>query len=172
MYALREYVGVESVNGALRNLLRTFKGGGPPFATSLDLYAQLRTVTPDSLHYLLEDLFATNTFWDLQTKAARTTPTGDGHWLVTMDVMARKVRVDSVGTETELPMHDLVEIGVFGQEGEVDQNALYLAKRRIHAGANRIVVKVARQPWEAGIDPRNLLIDTNPHDNLRPIRHP
>ncbi len=165
-------MGAERVNGALRNLLRTYRGGGPPFATSPDLYARLRGVTPDSLHYLLEDLFATNTFWDLRTKSASAKPTRDGHWLVTMDVLARKVRVDSAGAETELPMRDLVEIGVFGDGEAGDQNALYLAKRRIHAGANRIVVKVGRPPREAGIDPRNLLIDTDPHDNVRPVRHP
>ncbi len=172
MYALREYVGAERVNGALRDLLQTFQGGGPPFATSLDLYARFRGVTPDSLHSLLEDLFATNTFWDLRTKAASTTPTGDGHWLVTMDVLARKVRVDSVGAETERPMHDLVEIGMFGDGEAGERDALYLAKRRIHTGLNRIVVKVGRPPREAGIDPRNLLIDTDPHDNRRPVRHP
>jgi aminopeptidase N len=92
LYALRQYVGAERVNGALRNLLHEFRSGEPPFATALDLDAHLRAVTPDSLHYLLTDLFGTNTFWELRTKAARVQPAGDGHFLVTLDVLARKVQ--------------------------------------------------------------------------------
>ncbi|HEX6094761.1 MAG TPA: hypothetical protein VF432_00450 [Thermoanaerobaculia bacterium] len=36
-------------------------GPGPPYPTSLDLYAELRAVTPPSLHSLLTDLFETMT---------------------------------------------------------------------------------------------------------------
>ncbi len=56
MYALREYVGAVPVNGALRRLLERHGGGKPPLATSLDLYRELRAVTPASLHSLLVDL--------------------------------------------------------------------------------------------------------------------
>ena len=65
MYALREYVGEERVNAALRRLLEKHGSGEPPLPTSLDLYRELQAVTPDSLRYLLADLFEANTFWEL-----------------------------------------------------------------------------------------------------------
>jgi hypothetical protein len=37
---------------------------------------------------------------------------------------------------------------------------------RIRAGAQRIVVTVTGKPARAGMDPRNLLIDVVPDDNM------
>jgi hypothetical protein len=169
MYALREYVGEEKVNLALNNLLNEFKLGEPPYATSLDFYRQIMAVTPDSLQYLLKDLFETNTFWELETKAASLKSTEDGEWLVMMDVLARKVQVDHNDVETNVPMNDLIEVGVFGNDKKGTKKALYVNKHKIHSGANRIVVRVSQKPEEAGIDPRNLLIDTETNNNIRQI---
>ncbi|MGY2134326.1 M1 family aminopeptidase [Hymenobacter sp. HD11105] len=169
MYALREYVGEENLNRALRALLLRFKAGEPPYATSLDFYAEVQRVTPDSLHYLLQDLLATNTFWELKTQQAQAAPTGDGAWLVTLNVRARKVRVDAAGTETEVAMNDLVEVGVFGQGSTEASPPLFLQTRRLKSGNNKLVIKVLSEPGEAGIDPRHLLIDTELADNSRRV---
>ena len=67
MYALSEYVGEERVNGALRTLLQKQAGAA---TTTLDLYRELQAATPDSLQYLLHDLFAANTFWELDAEQA------------------------------------------------------------------------------------------------------
>ena len=101
MYALREYVGAEPVNGALRRLLERHGAGRPPLATSLDLYRELQAVTPESLHSLLVDLFEANTFWELATQSVAAEQTSTGEWQVTLDVQARKVVVDTAGVETE-----------------------------------------------------------------------
>ena len=69
MYALSEYVGEDRVNGALRRLIEKHDAAEAPLATTLDLYRELQAVTPDSLKYLLHDLFEVNTFWELETRA-------------------------------------------------------------------------------------------------------
>lgn len=74
--------------------------------TSLDLYRELQAVTPDSLQYLLHDLFEANTFWELETERATAEQTEAGTWQVTLDVQARKLEVDSEGVETPVPMDD------------------------------------------------------------------
>lgn len=173
MYALREYVGEEPVNEALRRLFDKYKSGGPPLPTSMDLYAELKSITPDSLQSLLGDLFERNTYWELETKSVSTKAAGEGKWLVTLDVTARKVVVDTRGAETEVPLNDLVEIGVYAAGGNATRGApLYRAMHRIKPGAQRITVLVATQPVRAGIDPRNLLIDADPGDNLKEIAGP
>ena len=113
LYALSEYIGEERVNAALRRLLEKHRPGEAPLATTLDLYRELQAVTPDSLQYLLHDLFEVNTFWELETERATAEQTAAGTWQVTLDVRARKVVVDSAGVETEVPMDEWVEIGVF-----------------------------------------------------------
>jgi ABC-2 type transport system permease protein len=68
MYALREYAGTGQINAALRRLLERHGSETPPLATSFDLYRELKAVIPQSLHYLLVDLFGANTFWSLRRK--------------------------------------------------------------------------------------------------------
>ena len=74
--------------------------------------AELQAVTPDSLQYLLHDLFEANTFWELETRAS--------HGEQTRRALAGDARRAGAqgggrhaGVETEVPMDDLVEIGVF-----------------------------------------------------------
>jgi len=159
LYTLSEYVGEERVNGALRSLLAKHRAEGAPLATTLDLYRELQAVTPDSLRYLLHDLFEVNTYWQLETERARATETPSGAWRVTLDVRARKAVFDSAGVETVLPMNEWVEIGIFapgGKDGALSA-PLHLQKHRIRSGAQTITVTVPKKPVLAGIDPRHLL---------------
>ena len=170
MFALREYVGAERVNTALRRLLEKHGSGHAPLPTSLDLYRELQIVTPSALHPLLADLFEANTFWELSTEKVGAKPDGAGNWRVTLDVTARKVAVDTRGAETELPMDDLVEVGVFAAaKGDARGDSLYLGLHRVHAGRQRITLTVRGEPALAGIDPRHLLIDVTSGDNLRDV---
>ncbi|MBI4904048.1 MAG: ABC transporter permease [Acidobacteria bacterium] len=170
MYALREYAGVGQVNAALRRLIERHGSGTPPLATTQDLYRELKAAIPQPLHYLLADLFEANTFWELATQRVSAKQTGTGAWQVTLDVRARKVVVDTAGVETEVPMDDLIEVGVFaeGKSGEPGE-PLYLQMHRLRSGEHRITVMVASEPARAGIDPRNLLIDVEGDDNVREI---
>ena len=96
MYALSEYIGKEKVNATLRSLLEKHDSGELPLPTILDLYKELQTVTPDSLDYLLHDLFKENTYWRLKTKQIAAEPTKAGSWEVTMKVEAEKYIVDNI----------------------------------------------------------------------------
>ena len=170
MYALREYVGEARVNAALRRLLAQHGAGAPPRPTSLDLYRALQAATPDSLRPLLADLFERNTYWELAATRVAAEPAATGAWRVTLDVWARKVAVDTAGAETELPMNDLVEVGVFAATQDAGLGEpLYLRLHRVHAGAQRITVTVPRTPAQAGIDPRNLLIDVKADDHRKGV---
>ncbi|HEU4881646.1 MAG TPA: M1 family aminopeptidase [Longimicrobium sp.] len=170
MYALREYVGEAPVNAALRRLMDQHRAGAPPLPTSLDLYRELQAVTPDSLRPLLADLFEANTYWELKTDRATAHPAADAAWRVTLDVTARKVVVDSIGTETEVPMNDLVEIGLYAPAADGASGApLYLRMHRVRSGPQRITVTVPREPARAGIDPRILLIDGEAEDNVAAV---
>jgi aminopeptidase N len=165
MYAVREYIGEKSVNLALQRLLKKFRPGTPPLPTSLDFYTEISVVTPDTLQYLLKDLFETNTFWELETKTVNAAKYGK-EWQVIIDVAARKVQVDKEGIQLDIPMNDWIEIGV---KGEHKRDCLYLAKHKIKTGINRIMIKVPDNPSEAGIDPNHLLIDTEIKNNVKQV---
>jgi hypothetical protein len=167
MYTLRDQIGEQAVNTALHRYANKFGHAGPPYATSLDLIAELRAVTPDSMQSLITDLFQTITLWEVKADRAIVERTADGKYQVTLDVEARKLRADSVGRETEIPMNDLVEIGVFGdsKNGALGE-PLYLERHRIHSGRQTIRVVVSREPKRAGIDPYDKIIDRERGDNI------
>lgn len=173
MFALSEYVGSDRVNAALRRLIEIHDLAGAPRATTLDLYRELKAVTPDSLRPLLRDLFEVNTYWQLETKSATAEQTNAGTWQVTLDVRARKMVYDSAGTEREVRMDEWVEIGVFGeaeQGGEIGA-PLYLQKHRIKSGTATITLTVPRKPQWAGIDPHHLLdwVEDDNDDNIESV---
>ncbi|HEX8361101.1 MAG TPA: M1 family aminopeptidase, partial [Longimicrobium sp.] len=166
MYALRDYIGEERVNAALRSFLDQWKYRGPPYPTSRDLLVHLRAATPDSLRYLIGDLFESVTLYDNRTESATSRRLGPGRYEVELRIRARKVRADSLGTETEVPLDDRIEIGVFGPDKDVP---LYLAKHRIRAGVQTVRVQVKEAPERAGIDPLHKLIDRAIEDNTKDL---
>jgi ABC-2 type transport system permease protein len=89
---------------------------------------------------------------------------------VTLDVVAHKVVADSAGKETELPINDMVEIGIFAPAGpgEVLGKPLYVQKHRLRPGAQTITVMVRERPARGGIDPYNLL-DWEEGDNIEEV---
>jgi ABC-type transport system involved in multi-copper enzyme maturation permease subunit len=90
LYALSKYMGREKVNGALKQLLAKHGSGKPPLPTTLDLLRELKAITPDTLQYLLHDLFEVNTFWDLKTGKVTAKQAKDGNWLVKLEVKDSK----------------------------------------------------------------------------------
>ena len=121
---------------------------------------------------LLHDLFAANSFWELETERATVEQTAAGTWQVTLDVQARKVVVDEAGVETEVPMDDWVEVGVFApaEKGEEPGKPPYLQKHRIRSGQQSITVTVPSRPTHTGIDPNYLLIDLKTDDNAKTVK--
>jgi ABC-type transport system involved in multi-copper enzyme maturation permease subunit len=172
LHALAEHVGRDTVDAALRRFIAAHGGGKPPLPTARDLYAELERATPDSLRPLLHDLFEANVYWALECKNATAERLADGQWRVTMDLVARKFAVDTLGNEADLPILDGIEIGVYGADdaGGKPGAPLYLERHRLRAGRNSIVVTVPAEPNRAGVDPRRLLIDVRPGNNVATVR--
>ena len=110
--------------------------------------------------------------YDNRAVEATFTRTDDGRHAVNLVYHSRKMRADGQGVETEIDHNDWIEIGVFGEEridGATTETILHLEKHRLSAGKSEIELIVDEVPIRAGIDPRNLLIDRVPGDNIRTI---
>ncbi|SOD02321.1 hypothetical protein SAMN05216486_1037 [bacterium JGI 053] len=161
MYALRDYLGEEAVNGALRAFLAEWRFRGPPYPTSLDLMRHLRAAAPDSLKPVVEDLFSHVTLWENRAVSARSRALPGKRWEVTLTVDAKKLRADSLGNETVLPVRDWIDVGVYAGDSLV-----YFARQRFNASRRVFRVTVAQRPDSAGIDPQHKLIDRRVADNV------
>jgi ABC-type transport system involved in multi-copper enzyme maturation permease subunit len=168
MYTLRERLGADAVNGALRRFREKYAGTSAPPATSRALYTELESVTPDSLKTLLSDLFEHITIWDLKTDSVKAEPVGGGAYRVKLFVDASKARADSVGNKSPIAMDDLVEVGVFGETTAQGSkgNALYLKQQRIRSGKQIVDITVPGKPVRAGVDPSRKMFERERGDNV------
>jgi aminopeptidase N len=171
MYALRDYLGEARLNATIAAFNAEHKFKGPPYPTGLDLVAAIKAAAPDSLKYVVEDQLETITLYENKADSALVSKTPDGRWAVDLVVTAKKLRADSLGNETEVPIRgEWIDVGVFvdsaGPGVDRDGVPIYLAKHKITSGRQRIRVVVPRKPARAGIDPLRILIDRQTRDNV------
>ena len=98
-----------------------------------------------------------------------TAPLEEGYE-VTITVSGAKYAADGQGMETEQPLEEWVDIGVFNSDPSIltdDSQVLYKAKHKIVSGENTITVTVAEKPLYVGVDPFVKLIDRDSGDNVK-----
>ena len=167
-YALSDYIGEDKLNAALKSLLDKYRFAGPPYPDTRDLVSALRAATPADLQYLITDMFENITLYDNKVNTAEVTETPDHKFKVHMVVSAKKLRADGAGNETPLPLHDLIEVGVFS--GTKDhEKPIHTEKRWFSQESTSIDFVVDQKPTRAGIDPYSKLIDRNPEDNTMDV---
>lgn len=189
LYALSDYIGEENMNAALSRYIDAVAFQDAPYTTATEFKNYLEKATPDSLQYLITDMFETITLYDNRVNDASFTETEDGKYEITMTVQTTKYRTsergkriytdvqgDSLSLEKEnrntpilsYPLNDWIEVGVFGTDEEGEETVLYLEKLRFDSIETTLTFEVDEEPTSVGIDPYNKLIDTISGDNRRP----
>jgi ABC-type transport system involved in multi-copper enzyme maturation permease subunit len=171
MYYLREMIGEEAVNRALRKILEQYRYAPAPYPTSYALVDALRAETPPELQYLIKDLFEDITLFSNRTLTAHAKERADGKYDVTVDVEARKFKADDQGNEHETALNDWIEIGAFAAPPKGKKNGQLLHREKVHMtnAKGTYTFTVDQKPDKAGIDPLLLLIDRIPDDNLKSV---
>jgi len=167
MYALRDYIGEDNVNLALKRLVEEHAYTDPPYPTSVDLMKQFRAVTPDSLQSLLHDMFETITLFSNRVTDASYRQLENGKYLLYLSIESKKFRADSIGVETEIPVNDWIDIGVYAKGETERSNPLYFVRKKINKSKMELIIELDSEPGRAGIDPNFLLIDRFLTDNIK-----
>jgi hypothetical protein len=171
MYYLKEMIGEEAVNRALRKLIQRYGYAPPPYPTSWALVDALREETPPRYQYLLKDLFEDMTLFSNRTLAASAHKRPDGKYDVTIDIETRKFKADAKGNETEVPVNDWIDIGAFAKPEKGRKYGRTLYRERLHLAQTRSThtFTVDELPDKAGVDPFLLLVDRIPDDNMKSV---
>jgi ABC-type transport system involved in multi-copper enzyme maturation permease subunit len=176
MYYLKEMIGEEQVNKALRAVIDKFAYQPPPYPTSLDLIDALKAETPEEYRYLFNDLFETITLFANRTTEATYKEREDGKYDVTIEIECKKFQAGEKGKETEIDINDWIEIGAFAKP-EKDRKygrTLHRERKQVTATSNTFTFTVeledGEELGEAGVDPFALLIDRMPNDNLKKLK--
>ena len=170
MYYLKEMIGEDKVNLSLRTFLEKFRYKNPPFPTSYDAINEFKKNTPDSLQYIIKDLFEDITLFSNRTTEATYKKLSDTQYEVKIKVECQKFKADEKGKETEVPVNDYIEIGALAKaKKDAEPKVLYRQRAHITQKKNEFTFIVNELPEEAGVDPIYLLIDRIPSDNLKRV---
>ena len=175
MYALKDAIGEDKVNAALREFISKYAFNESDYPTSLDLINEFRAVAGTEHQALIEDLFERITLFDLAVTETDVTEI-DGEFEVSVTVDAKKYYADGTGVQTEAPLNFTLDLGVFGEPpAELKESLgdddlpppLSLEKQLVVSGVQTFKLRVPQKPTRVGIDPYNKMVDRNPEDNLR-----
>jgi ABC-2 type transport system permease protein len=173
MFWLKEVVGERVVDRALQRLIELHAFKPAPYPSSLDFLRLLREEAGPGHDALITDLFERIVLFDVRVDSAEARREADGRWTLTLRVKAHKRVADGRGVETEEPLDEPFDVGVFsaepGKPGFKDESVLLLERQRLKSGEQTLVLRVNREPAFAGVDPYNKRIDRNSDDNLKPV---
>jgi ABC-2 type transport system permease protein len=169
MYSLRDYLGEDVLNGAVRAYLNKVKFQEPQYTNSIEFVNYLRAATPDSLKYIIKDMFETITIYENYVKDLSYEKMADGRYKVKLTVGSAKFRSDEKGKSSKVPVADYIDVGIFAAQNvkgkHTDEKELLLQKIKMDQPEKTFEFVVNEKPVSAGIDPYNKLIDRTPDNN-------
>jgi hypothetical protein len=171
-YRLRDEIGEEALNRALKRFLQDKAYQQAPYTTTKELLAYIREEAPQDKHALIADMFEKIVFYDNRVTEAKAVKRTDGQWDVTMKLHLAKIEVDGKGKETPRTYDETVEIAVFSRADgakEKDEKVLFIEKRILQGNQPTITITVKDKPFEVGVDPYNKLIDRVSKDNRKVV---
>ena len=173
MYRLQDEVGEAAVNRALRHLIKDYAFKGAPYPASKDFVKDLRAEVGPDKQQLITDLFEKITLYDLRAVHASAKKRPDGRYDVTLQVAAKKLYANGQGKETEAPLDEPFDIGLFdkepGRPGFGPKDVIAFQHLAVKSGKQSFTFTVDRAPKFAGVDPYNKAIDRNSDDNTAPV---
>ena len=170
LYYLKEMIGEQKVNEALKGLIDKFGYKEPPYPSSIAAIDAFRNVTPDSLQYLIKDLFENITLFSNRVLDPTYKKDGD-QYIVTFKTSSEKFYSDSLGNETVTPISDYIDIAVFAKPDTKKSmgKAIIYQRQKISQKENSFTFTVKEKPYQVGIDPYNYLVDRIPRDNVKKV---
>ena len=192
LYAISDYIGEKNFNNALKDYVSAVAFQEAPYTNSIEFVSYIQKATPDSLQYLIKDMFETITLYNNKVNNVTSKKLPNGNYLVEINFNVAKYRSGKDGEKIykdengktlvygtgknkveSLPLQDYVEIGIFGEpkkEGKYElENELFVKKYKIDKINNKVQIEVKEKPIEVGVDPYNKLIDTDSNDNRKKI---
>ncbi|MET0395371.1 MAG: M1 family aminopeptidase [Longimicrobiaceae bacterium] len=169
MAGLRDLLGPEAMDGALRGFVREHAHPAPA-PTSAELAAALEAAAAPADRPLVDQWLRRVVVYDLAVESASGRPLPDGRSLVTIRVRAAKSERRG-GVEVPLAMDEVLEVAVYAADPAGAEGApLYAGRHRFRGGTTELRLVVPGAPGHAAVDPRVLRVDADRADNLRPVR--
>jgi ABC-2 type transport system permease protein len=171
-YRLRDEIGEQAVNRALKRYLQDKGYQESPFSTSAELVDYIRAEAPADKQSLITDMFEKIVFYDNRVVDAKAKKRADGQWDVTFKLHLAKMEADGKGVEKPRDYDEPVELAVFARAPgakEADERVLFTEKRLLSGAEPSVTITVKEKPFEVGVDPYNKMIDRVSSDNRKEV---
>ncbi len=168
MYALRDFIGEEQLNAAIRAYLEKNRFYGPQYTNAVEFVEYIRTAVPDSMAYLVEDMFERITIYENYVKHLQFKQLPDKTYQVSLTAGSAKFYSDSIGKQKTATVNDYMDIGIFTTaktNGKETEKQVLLQRIKMDAPEKTFQFIVREKPVSAGIDPYLKLIDRTPANN-------
>ncbi|WP_141732927.1 ABC transporter permease/M1 family aminopeptidase [Oligoflexus tunisiensis] len=160
MYALKEVVGEDALNAAIRRFADQVRFQEPPFTTAPALVNNLKTDLGAHTS-LIDELFNKVILYDNRIQSHKVTENPDGSVTVDLEILGRKIDVDEKGAQKDIDFTLDMEVAA----RSADDKLLPGSHHVIKSGVNSIQLKFAQKPKSLALDPLSMWIDLNREDN-------
>ncbi len=169
MYALQERIGETAVNTALQKFVSDWNAFGEGFekkryAISDDLLSYFKRETPDSLQYVIKDLFETVTIYDNKIVEVEKNKLADNTYKVTMTIEIDKSQYNDSEIDEVRNFNEWIDVEVYGKDEK-----LFYKEYKVGNKKETIEILLEKEPMQVTIDPLLKLIDSDISNNTKKI---
>ncbi|PHS28758.1 MAG: hypothetical protein COA84_00795 [Robiginitomaculum sp.] len=178
-WGLKQYMGKEKMQGAIRGFLQAFGSKGPPYPTTKELVDALRAAAGPKWQQLITDYWDRITFWELSYDGDVSIKRNEaGGFTVNFTaVVDKKIASEEDGKETSVTeiegenLDEWVEIGFYDKDPKETLGDEWMKLERVHITGPKTELSfdLDKRPAFVLLDPRRLLIERNVKDNVKTL---
>ncbi|GFZ93597.1 membrane protein [Aquaticitalea lipolytica] len=168
MLALKELIGEDELNMAIKNTIDKNKGDINLNASFLEFFEELNNYVPNEYKLLVDDWLKKVVTYDLKISKG-TIKQLDNKYEVTVDVSANRFRTLDNGEEKSISINEPIQIGLFTRHPDIissTENMLSLKPYMIDKNNMTFKIIVDELPTYIVIDPYSTRLDKNLTDNV------
>ncbi|MBK9256867.1 MAG: hypothetical protein IPM42_15405 [Saprospiraceae bacterium] len=159
--ALSHYIGEEALNRALKSYMQKVRLQKAPYTISFEMIDFIKKETPDSLQYLIHDMFETVTYYDNKIVKLNVTEVSNSKYEISINYLINKYE-KKPDADKLLKLNDYIEIGIY-KKGSLLPNEVKMVF--VTKSNNLLKFSLDYSPERIVIDPNCLLIDFKSSDN-------
>ena len=179
-WGLKQYMGEDAMQGAIRGFIEEYGLKGPPYPTTKELVEALRAAASEDYQGLITDYWDRITFWDLKFgEDIDIKPNASGGFTVDLTaIVDKRIASEETGKETSVTeidgeeLDEWIEIGFYKEDPKetLGDDWVKLERVRVNKAETALSFDLQERPAFVMLDPRRLLIERNVKDNAKALK--
>ncbi len=173
LLAMKELIGEENVNSAIRTLTDRHRAEVEPTLTITELLEEFYKRSPKKHHALIDDWLKKVITYDLKINNTSYKKLSNGQFEITLDISAKRYEQNDQGAAIAIDINEPIQIGLFKKHPRTitpQDEILYLKVHQVNKEKMTFKIIVNEKPEYIGIDPFGTRLDSDRVDNLERLQ--